>query len=104
MCASAAETERYNNIYAEEDLTVAHYVRECAIEHGQDQGLRIAMCGYDTEHDLAGWDAVTWKTKGGYGNMADGAGRANSAREVVWFSPGCVRPWEGRDFHMEMSA
>ena len=51
-----------------------------------------ARCGYDTEHDLPGWTVVPWKARGGYGSQGVGAGRANAAREVVWFSPHCLPP------------
>ena len=39
-----------------------------------------------------------WKAKGGYGSQGDGAGRANAARETVWFSPHCLDPKAGRLF------
>ena len=28
----------------------------------------------------------------GYGSQSNGRGRANAAREVLWFSPHCLRP------------
>ena len=66
-----------------------------AIAQGDDPRMRIAVCGY-AESGLfpASWDAVPWKARGGYGNQADatGRGRANSHREVVWFSPQCLQP------------
>ena len=42
--------------------------------------------------------ALGWKGQGGYGCMGHGGrGRANAARETVWFSPHCLRP--GLPFH-----
>ena len=54
----------------------------------------MALCGYDGEHAMPdGWECVAWKARGGYGSQgdADGSGRANSARERIWFSPYCLR-------------
>ncbi len=39
-----------------------------------------------------GWVVVPWKAKGGYGSQGKGRGRENAAREVLWFSPACLRP------------
>ena len=82
--------------------TVAHDVREWALANGDNPLLRIALCGYAGEgHDVLvshGWTAHGWKAKGGYGSQGDGAGRANAARETVWFSPHCLDPKAGRLF------
>jgi putative membrane protein len=44
----------------------------------------------EDEHAMPeGWEAVPWKTRGGYG-CQDGGDHANR-REVVWFSPHCLR-------------
>lgn len=90
----STEADRDDMLYTEEDLSVAHDVREWAIANGDNPLLRIALCGYDTEHAMPGeWTAVPWKTQGGYGNQSnqsDGRGRSNAGREVVWFSPHCL--------------
>ena len=38
------------------------------------------------------WECVHWKAHGGYGSQGDaeGRGRENSQREVIWFSPHCL--------------
>lgn len=88
----SAEAGRANSIYACEDLTVAHDVRKWAIENGDNPRLRIAFCGYQCEHDFPqGWKAAPWKAAGGYGNHSNGTGRKNKTREVVWFSPHCLK-------------
>jgi DNA adenine methylase len=67
-------------------------VRSWAIAHGADPRLRIALCGYDGEHDMpTGWQCVAWKARGGYGSRT---GNLNAWRERVWFSPHCLRPDE----------
>ncbi|HEU5013920.1 MAG TPA: DNA adenine methylase [Roseiflexaceae bacterium] len=83
-------------VYAVES-DVTQRARQWCIENGDNKLLRIALCGYDTEHtDLAahGWQAVAWKTNGGYGSQGTGRGRANAAREVIWFSPNCLNAIE----------
>lgn len=86
---------RAADIYAIDSTQVAHQVREWAIAHGDHPRLRIALCGYDGEHDLPpSWSALRWKANGGFGNQgaSDGQGRANRHRETVWFSPHCLGP------------
>lgn len=85
--------ERRKNIYAEDDLDLAHTVREWAIENGGNPLLRIALCGYEGEHLMPrGWTEVKWKANGGHGNAGQGVGRANAERERIWFSPHCLQP------------
>ena len=85
---------RDSDIYSVDDLDVAHAVRRWCLEHGDDPRLRLALCGYRGEHDdleERGWTAVSWKTQGGYANNGNGNGRANAEREVIWFSPHCLK-------------
>jgi DNA adenine methylase len=68
----------------------AHDVREWAIAEGDNPLMRIALCGYDTEHVMPGtWRAHTWSAGPGYGNQAD-VQSGNGRREVIWFSPHCT--------------
>jgi len=90
----SAEANRDDRIYRAEDLTVAHDVRKWAVEHGEDPRLRIALCGYEGEHDMpASWAAHRWKAQGGMANLSkdpNAQGRKNCRREVIYFSPHCV--------------
>jgi len=91
--------ERDGDMYAVDSGTVAADVRAWAIEHGDDPLLRIALCGYDTEHEMpSGWSAFQWKAHGGYGSQSNGRGRANAARETIWFSPHCLNSRQGALF------
>ena len=46
---------------------------------GDDPLIRIALCGYEGEHDMPGsWDCVEWKARGGYGSQGE-----NRARELL---------------------
>lgn len=79
-----------DKVYSHND-DVHHDVRAWAVERGNDPDLRIALCGYDGEHDMPeGWTCHEWKTAGGYGSQGDGNGRANASRERIWFSPHCL--------------
>lgn len=72
---------------------VAGAVAEWARVNGDNTLLRIALCGYEGEHDMpASWECVAWKSRGGYGSQGTGRGRANARRERIWFSPACLRP------------
>lgn len=84
---------RDSNIYATDCEQVAHRVREWCLDNGDDPRLRVAICGYEGEHDAleaAGWEGVAWKAHGGYGSQGETTGRDNAARERIWFSPHCL--------------
>jgi hypothetical protein len=85
------EAERYGELYSSEDLKVSHAACRWATERGDDARIRIALCGYEGEHEMpATWECLKWKAAGGYGAQSDGRGRANAARERIWFSPHCL--------------
>lgn len=86
-----AGADRDPDLYAEDDLTLARRVRDWAVKNGGNPKLRIALCGYEGEHEMpADWEVVAWKAVGGYGVRGDGKGRRNCERERIWFSPGCL--------------
>lgn len=92
-----SEDERDEEIYATETAGVADEAREWAIANGDNPKLRIALCGYQGEHDMPeSWRAVPWKSPGGYAMQAKkgnkSRGKTNAGRECVWFSPHCLRP------------
>lgn len=87
----STEAGRDNEIYAQEDLSVAHRAREWALEHGDDPLMRIALCGYEGEHEMpASWECLAWKGHGGTSRNND-----NHLRERIWFSPHCLKVREG---------
>lgn len=78
--------------YAVDEDGVYKRVAAWAREHGDDPKLRIALCGYIGETSMPrNWTCVPWKAHGGYGNRANGRGRANKHRERIWFSPHCLK-------------
>jgi DNA adenine methylase len=83
--------DEHSLTYSAQHRDVAGDVREWAVANGHNDMLRIALCGYDGEHEMpAGWTCVAWKAHGGYGSQGDGRGRENAARERIWFSPHCL--------------
>ncbi len=91
-----SHAERDSKLYSH-DNDVGGAVREWAIANGDRPDMRIALCGYDTEHGDAmpdTWSVYRWKAGGGYGSQGNGRGRANAGRECVWFSPACINPLE----------
>lgn len=91
----SAEANR-SSVYTHEDFSVAHAVRNWCIKHGGNKQMRIALCGYDTEHgelEDHGWESFTWSAHGGYSTFADKGNQshANKHREVIWFSPHCLK-------------
>ena len=88
----SAEANRDMSLYAKDSATVAHDVRDWAITNGDNPKLRIALCGYESEHKMPNsWHAHSWKTKGGYGSQGNNTrGAANAHREMIWFSPHCI--------------
>jgi hypothetical protein len=74
------------------DTDVSAAVREWALAHGDDPRFRIALCGYEGEHEMPGnWTIYRWKAQGGYAHQGEGKGKINRERECVWFSPHCIK-------------
>ena len=86
----ADTANRQDKLYREDSLDVAHAVRAWAITNGDNPLLRIALCGYDGEHDMpSDWLVYSWSAGDGFGGQA--ASRTNNhERERIWFSPACV--------------
>ena len=71
-------------------------VRDWALEAGKRKDMRVALCGYEGEHDLPGWSCVEWKARG-YGNQSGDDADDNRHRERIWFSPHCDRAHDQSD-------
>lgn len=85
---------RDNALYTHDSRAVAMDVQNWCLENGSNKLLRIALCGYQGEHEVLanhGWTPYYWKAHGGMGNTGNGKGKANREREVIWFSPHCLK-------------
>jgi len=91
----ADTANRDPELYRCDSESVAHDVRDWAIEHGDDSRIRIALCGYEDEHSMPGaWTCIPWKNRKGYASQkrCPGEHSINSHRERIWFSPHCLKP------------
>lgn len=80
---------RNGEIYGEEDGTVAAECREWALAHGNDPRLRIALCGFEGEHDMPrDWSIIRWSSSGA-NNQKGTRGATDRHKERVWLSPSC---------------
>ncbi len=84
-----AHDKREKRLYREDDAELSSLVRAWAIANGTNPQLRIALCGWDGEHEMPdGWTQVAWRS--------NGTGK-NRGRERIWFSPHCLPMTGQRD-------
>lgn len=86
---------REKGCYTHDSADIAHEVREWALANGDNPKLRIALCGYEGEHDMPeSWECLHWKAHGGMSNSSEKSktqGINNRGRERIWFSPHCLK-------------
>jgi DNA adenine methylase len=86
----ADTADRQDNLYRVDDLDVAHAVRDWCVANGDNQLLKIALCGYEGEHEMPeSWAVHSWSAGEGFGAQAEERSE-NGKRERIWFSPGCM--------------
>lgn len=73
---------------------LARDVAAWAIEAGKRDDMRVALAGHAGEHSMTGWECVPWKGRGGYGNQGGTDSEDLRHKEVIWFSPACLRTVE----------
>lgn len=76
-----------------DDSTASSRTNQWCLENGKHPRLRIALAGYEGEHESLtdhGWRVIAWKAHGGMAHLGDGRGQRNKTRERLWFSPNCV--------------
>ena len=86
--------DRAADLYAVDDLDIAHDVREWCITNGDNPRYRIVLAGYEDEHAAHmphTWRMVAWKANGGQANNGNGS-NLNRYKERLWLSPHCLRP------------
>jgi hypothetical protein len=85
----ADTAKRKNNLYRKDSESVAHQAREWAIENASNPLMRIALAGYDGEHNMPDdWSVYAWDAGAGFGGQAEERS-GNGKRERIWFSPNC---------------
>lgn len=94
-------TEARSTVYAHDSTSAAHDVRKWCLENGANTKLRIALCGYDGEHNElvdAGWSVHVYEAGPSYGKGNGGRGDINAKLERIWFSPQCLKEQQSRLF------
>ncbi len=93
---------RDSSCYTVDRPGIAAEVLAWCVENGQNPLLRIAICGYEGEHNTLaeehGWDCVAWKAHGGFGQQGKNTdtGKENAKKERIWFSPHCLKLTQSR--------
>ena len=92
----ADTANRASNLYRVDCESVAHGAREWAIEQGGNPLMRIALAGYEGEHQMPDdWDCWAWNAGEGFGGQKLDGKTGNGKRERIWFSPHCQKPNQG---------
>lgn len=89
------KAERTSNLYAVDNLDVAHEVRAWCLANGDNPRYRIVLAGYEEEHDMpATWRKVAYSANKAYGSSEskNGLNDANRHKERLWFSKFCLTP------------
>ena len=95
----ADTAERQSNLYREDSDVIAHAVRDWAVANGDNPLLRIALCGYNGEHNMPdSWSVYEWSAGDGFGGQAKERSN-NHQRERIWFSPACAVLRQDSLFH-----
>ena len=90
---------RTADLYAVDDHSISHEVRDWALANGDDPRLRIVLAGYGPEHDHLmpeSWRRIRWSASASYSTTSSAkrqdGNHANRATEVLWCSPHCIDP------------
>lgn len=87
-----SDEERMPGCYCIDSMTIAKEAKEWAVSIGNNKMLRIALCGYEGEHQMpSDWECVEWVATGGYGCQRKEGENENKYRERIWFSPHCLK-------------
>ena len=93
---------RTADLYAVDDHTISHEVRDWCLANGDDPRYRIVLAGYSDEHDALipdTWRRHRYSASAAYSTTASAArqdgNHANRKSEVLWMSPHCLTPDQG---------
>lgn len=90
---------RTADLYAVDDHSIAHAVRDWCLSNGDDRRLRIVLAGYADEHDHLmpdTWRRYRYSASVAYSTTSSASrsdgNHENRHKEVLWMSPGCIDP------------
>jgi hypothetical protein len=89
-------SSKYGDVYGggfDDEGSLPDDVYRWCEQHGEDEDLRIAVCGYASNWDAPeSWYRRTWTTQGGWAKSSRDANPDAQKEECVWFSPHCTDP------------
>lgn len=89
-------SSEYGDVYGggfDDEGSLPDDVYEWCEAHGDDEDLRIAVCGYPQNWDAPDdWYQQTWTTQGGWSKSSPDDNPDAQKQECVWFSPHCIHP------------
>lgn len=75
-----------------EKTDIYREVCDWAVANGDNPRLRIAVSGYSDDYSFPDdWQKISWNTGGGMSSLGYNQGKINAKREVVYFSPHCLK-------------
>ncbi len=89
---------RATDLYGQEAGIIPAEAHQWCIENGENPRYRIALCGYDGEHnelEAHGWRVHNWKANVSYQTAKGSANKDNRKLERIWFSPNCLANQQG---------
>jgi len=80
-----------DKVYNNETNVFSEVLQWCK-DNQDNKKLRIAVCGYEGDFDLSeDWEKYSWATNGGMANLGESRGKENAKKEVIYFSPNCLK-------------
>ena len=102
---------RTADLYAVDDHTISHEVREWCLTNGDNPRYRIVLAGYGPEHEHLmpdTWRRVHWSSSAAYSTTASAerqdGNHANRHTETLWMSPHCLDPMKDTPRLFEVEA
>jgi hypothetical protein len=91
-----AHDNREKRLYREDDPALSAAVREWALENADNPQLRIALCGWEGEHEMPPtWTKVAWRST---------CSAKTRAKERIWFSPHCLQAGTQHDLFTDLES
>ena len=80
-----------DEVYSQ-DSNIYREVCEWAVANGDNDKMRIVVCGYDGSFKFPdSWTEFAWKANGGMANLGESRGKDNSSKERIYFSKYCCQ-------------
>ena len=84
---------RSDGLYNQDSHNLAQDVLEWCVTNGDNPRYKIALCGYDGEHnklETMGWSSYSWVAGSSYQSKNGGVNGDNRKLERIWFNANCL--------------